>query len=43
MLGVFTDFSKAFDHTNHALLLQKVSRYGIRGVALDLITSYREH
>lgn len=39
-LGVFIDFSKAFDRINHKTLIKKLDRYGIRGVPLDLIKSY---
>ena len=34
------DLSKAFDTLNHDLLLQKMERYGIRGLPLQWFTSY---
>lgn len=39
-LGIFIDFSKAFDRLNHETLLQKLLAYGVRGKALDIIRSY---
>lgn len=39
-LGIFIDFSKAFDYLNHKILLNKLYDYGIRGVSSSLFTSY---
>ena len=42
-LNIYFDLSKAFDTLDHAILLDKLSHYGIRGNPLKLISSYLEN
>lgn len=39
-MGIFLDFSKAFDTVNHDILLKKIVRYGIRGKAFEWFKNY---
>ena len=39
-VNIFVDFAKAFDTVDHAILIKKLERCGVRGLPLKLLTSY---
>ena len=43
LINIYIDLSKAFDTLIHRILLDKLSYYGINGVAKNLLQSYLSH
>lgn len=39
-IDIFIDYSKTFDTVDHAILLSKLEKNGIRDLPLKMITSY---
>jgi hypothetical protein len=39
-IGIFIDFTKAYDTLNHKVLLENLSSYGIRGTANSLFNYF---
>ena len=39
-MGIYIDLLKAFDTVNHFILIQKLEKYGVRGLVLDWFKSY---
>jgi len=42
-IGIFLDVKKAFDSVDHNILLNKLDKYGIRGIANNLVKSFLEN
>ena len=38
--GIFLELSKTFDTVNHAIFIEKLKHYGIRGLSLKWVCSY---